>query len=105
MNMLSLPVAILTDWNRRRAWDARLKGKRMVDPVSLVNAACAWMNGNPQHALEEGFAVESAVVNDTSIVVTFQPAGNSGASFRASFELRAIETIDFAHLRRTREQA
>jgi hypothetical protein len=77
----------------------------MIVPISLVNAACAWMNGRPDHAADEGYLVESAVVNDTSLVVTFQPAGNSGASFRASFELRAIETIDFAHLRRTREQA
>jgi hypothetical protein len=70
-----------------------------MDPVAIVNAVAAWLNGDLEHASREGLFVDRAVVDDATLVVILQPLDDGKLPFRASFELRAVESQTFAHAR------
>lgn len=87
----------------RAAWTRRRKGRQMPTPDAVVNAAAAWLNGNERAAMREGLVVEHATVSDTTIIITFQPTIEGQLPFRASFQLRAMESQEM--LRRHHPQS
>lgn len=83
---------------RKVAWEIRRIERKyhMPTPDAVVNAAAAWLNGNERAAMHEGLMVESATVSDTTIIITFQPTVEGQLPFRASFQLRAMESQEMA---------
>lgn len=92
-------------WTQARAaWERRRQEKNVITPDMILNATAAWLNGDEKHALDEGLWVQSAVLNDTTIVVTYMPTDEGKVPFRASFKLCAIETQEFAKARRSQRE-
>lgn len=83
----------------RREWHRRRERKAAMDPTAITNAIAAWLNGDERHAMHEGYSVESATVDDTTIVVTLMPLEEGKTQFRVSYQLRAIESQEFSRAR------